>query len=344
MCISALVSPILIVSMIAHLSISSHPQDRCPSYLSGVTPFCSGSNNWNVHFVSSSSLGLYGVLVPGLPIVVHKSSMRLSGPHRCDLSFVRGDYLWTAHPHRVVRVWICSIRIRQNNQGKDRSGWREIQETLSLTVRSQGAKQRRPVTFFVSRRAGSSHSEFPCGPPTASTTAAALCLPIQPARGTTSAASRCRMHRSLYRSSQRTGANPSPLGECHIKRLPASSHHGVPEFVFARDVCPITVPKLHLCLWKRTDVTVIVLVAYLALQTCFRCTIASTYKLALGQSMMEAAREVYCLKVRRAPWPIDHYRVWALNCSSSVPHRTSRWAHPADPFTILSPFHIHKDL
>jgi len=36
-------------------------------------------------------------------------------------------------------------------------------------------------------------------------------------------------------------------------------------------------------------------VAFLALQTCFRCTKASTYQLALGQSVMEAAREVYCL-------------------------------------------------
>jgi len=44
-------------------------------------------------------------------------------------------------------------------------------------------------------------------------------------------------------------------------------------------------------------ITAIVSVAYLALQTCFRCSIASTYLLAHGQSIMEAAREVYCLKV-----------------------------------------------
>jgi len=38
----------------------------------GVIPFCVGSNNCDVHSVSSSSLGLYGVLMPGLPIVVCK--------------------------------------------------------------------------------------------------------------------------------------------------------------------------------------------------------------------------------------------------------------------------------
>jgi len=183
--------------------------------------------------------------MPGLPIVVHKSSALLSALHCCELSFVRGDYLWTADPHRVVRLWICSIRVSQKNQGKNGSGGREIQEALSLTVRSQGAKPRRPVTPFVSQRASSSHSGFRCGPPSAATTAAALCSPIQPARVTTSAGSRCRIHRSQYRSSQQTGANPRPLGECHDNRLLASSHHAVPELVSPGEECPQTVQKLN---------------------------------------------------------------------------------------------------
>jgi len=128
---------------------------------------------------------------------------------------------------------------------KDGSGGREIQEALSLTVRSQGAKPRRPVTPFVSQRAGSSHSGFPCGHPSAATTGAAPCSLIQPARVTTSAGSRCRFHRSLYRSSQQTGANPRPLGECHDDRLLPSSHHAVPELVSPGEVCPTTVQKLH---------------------------------------------------------------------------------------------------
>jgi hypothetical protein len=127
----------------------------------------------------------------------------------------------------------------------DGSGGREIQEALSLTVRSQGAKPRRPVTPFVSRRAGSSHSGFPCGPPSAATTAAAPCSPIQPARVTTSAGSRCRIHRSLYRSSQQTGANPRQLGECHDNHHLVGSYHVVPELVSPGEVCPTTVQKLH---------------------------------------------------------------------------------------------------
>jgi hypothetical protein len=176
---------------------------------------------------------------------------------------------------------------------KDGSGGREIQEGLSLTVRSQRYHPCRPVTPLVSRRAGSSHSGFPCAPPSAATTAAAPCSPIQPARVITSAGSRCRFHRSLFRSSQQTGPNPRPFGECHENRFLASSHHAVPALVSPGEVCPTTVPKLDAC--GEELLTAIVSVAYLALQTCFRCTIASAYQLALGQSIMEAAREVYCL-------------------------------------------------
>jgi len=175
----------------------------------------------------------------------------------------------------------------------DGSGGREIQVALSLTVRSQGAKPRRPVTPFVSRRAGSSDSGFPCGPPSAATTAAAPCSLIHPARITTSAGSRCRIHRSQYRSSQQTGANPRPLGECHDNRLLVGSHHAVPEFVSPGEVCPTTVQKLDGC--GEELLTAIGLVAFLAPQTCFCCLIASTSQLALGLSIMEAAREVYCL-------------------------------------------------
>jgi len=164
---------------------------------------------------------------------------------------------------------------------------------LSLTVRSQGAKPRRPVTPVVSRRASSSHSGFPCGPPSAATTAAAPCSLIQPARVTTSAGSRCRIHRSLLRSSQQTGANPRPLGECHDNCLLASSHHAVPKLVSPGEVCPTTVLKLDAC--GERLLTTSISVAFLALQTCFCCTKASAYQLALGQSIMEAAREVHCL-------------------------------------------------
>ena len=56
------------------------------------------------HISSSSSLGPYGVLMPGLSIVVHKSSALLSALLCCELSFVRGDDLETADPHSVVRL------------------------------------------------------------------------------------------------------------------------------------------------------------------------------------------------------------------------------------------------
>jgi len=52
------------------------------------------------------------------------------------------------------------------------------------------------------------------------------------------------------------------------------------------------VQKLDAC--GEELLTAIVSVAFLAPQTCFRCSIASTYQLALGQSIEEAAREVYC--------------------------------------------------
>jgi hypothetical protein len=164
---------------------------------------------------------------------------------------------------------------------------------LSLTVRSQRRHPCRLVTPLVSQQAGSSHSGFPCGPPSAATTAPALCSPIERAGVTTSAGSQCRFHRSLYRSSQQTGANPRPLGECHDNRSLAGSHHAVAELVSPGEVCPTTVQKVNAC--GEELLTAIVSVAYLALHTCFRCTIASTYQLALGQSMSEAAREVYCL-------------------------------------------------
>jgi hypothetical protein len=128
---------------------------------------------------------------------------------------------------------------------KDGSGVREIQDALLLTVRSQGAMLRRPVTPFVSWHAGYSHSGFPCGPPSAATPATAPCSLIQPAMVTTSAGSQCRIHRSLYRSSQKTGANPRPLAECHNHRLLASSHHVVPELVSTGEVWSMTVQNLH---------------------------------------------------------------------------------------------------
>ena len=145
----------------------------------------------------------------------------------------------------------------------------------------------------MSRRAGSSHSGFPCGPPSAATTAATPCSLIQPARVTPSAGSRCRIHSCLYHSSQQTGANPRPLGECHDNRHLASSHHAVPEFESLGEVCPTTVEKLDAC--GEGLLTASISVAFLALQTCSCCTKSSTYQLAHAQSMKEAAREVYCL-------------------------------------------------
>jgi len=73
----------------------------------------------------------------------------------------------------------------------------------------------------------------------------------------------------------------------------------VPECVFPGEACPTTVQKLNDA-YGEGLLTAIVSVAFLAPQTCFRCSIASTYQLALGQSIKEAAREVYCLKVRPA--------------------------------------------
>jgi hypothetical protein len=61
----------------------------------------------------------------------------------------------------------------------------------------------------------------------------------------------------------------------------------------------MTVQKL-IDAWGEELLTAIVLVAYLAQQTCFRCSIASTYQLTHGQSTMDVARDVYCLKVRPA--------------------------------------------
>jgi hypothetical protein len=150
----------------------------------------------------------------------------------------------------------------------------------------------------MSRRAGSSHSGYPCGPPSAATTAAALYSPMQLGRVTTSAGSRCRIHRSLYRSSQQSGANPRPLGECQDNRILASGDHAVPELVSPGEVWITTVHKQDT--YGEGLLTASISVAFLALQTCFCCTKASTYQLALGLSIMEGVREVYCVKVRPA--------------------------------------------
>jgi len=150
----------------------------------------------------------------------------------------------------------------------------------------------------MSRCTCSSHAGFPCGPPAAATTATARCSPIKPARVTTSAGSRCRIHRSVYCSSQQTGVNPRTLSECHDNRLQAGSYHAVSKLVSPGEVCATTVQKLDAC--GKELLIAIVSVGYLALQTCFRCSISSTYRLAHGQSIKETAREVYCLKLRPA--------------------------------------------
>jgi hypothetical protein len=170
---------------------------------------------------------------------------------------------------------------------------------LALTVRTERNHPRRPATPFVTRRAGTSDLGFPCGPPSAATTAAAPCSPIQAARVTTSAGLRCRIYRSQYCSSEQTGANSRPLGECHDNHCLACSHHAVPELVSPGEVYPMTVQKLHDASGEGL-LTASISIACLALQTCFRCSIASIYQLAHGQSLKEAAREVYCLEVRPA--------------------------------------------
>jgi hypothetical protein len=127
---------------------------------------------------------------------------------------------------------------------------RKIQEALSLSVLSQAAKHLHSVTLCVSRRAGRIHSGIPCGLPSAASTAAASSSPIQPARVAPSSGLRCRIQRSLYPRSQRTGANPRSLGESNDNRLLVSSHHSVPELVSAGEVCPTMVQVLHDALEK----------------------------------------------------------------------------------------------
>jgi len=87
------------------------------------------------------------------------------------------------------------------DERKNGSGGRENPRARIGTVRHNRAKPRRPSTPFVSWRAGSSHSGFPCGPPSAATTAAAPCSLIQPMRVTTSAGQSTASMGPLYRSS-----------------------------------------------------------------------------------------------------------------------------------------------
>jgi len=56
---------------------------------------------------------------------------------------------------------------------------RNIQEPGFKTVRPWKSQAPPSSTPFVSRRAGSSHSRFPCGRSSAATTAAAPCSPVQ---------------------------------------------------------------------------------------------------------------------------------------------------------------------
>jgi hypothetical protein len=74
---------------------------------------------------------------------------------------------------------MCSMLIRQMHKRNDGSGGREYPGPRIGTVRHNRAKPRRPSTPFVSRRACSSHSGFRCRPPSAATSAAAPCSPIQ---------------------------------------------------------------------------------------------------------------------------------------------------------------------
>jgi hypothetical protein len=163
---------------------------------------------------------------------------------------------------------------------------------------------------------------------------------IQHERVTTSACSQCRIHMSLYPSSQQSGANRRLLGQCDDNILLAKSHHAVQELVSPGEECPTTLQKLHWFLSRRTNLSAIVSVAHLALQACCLCKIASPYHLAYGQSIVQTSREVYCLNVIPAQWLIHLYRVWAQQLSMSVAHCTSRWALQAEPIVILSSIHI----
>ena len=260
--------------------------------------------------------------------------------HRCELSVVCGNYLQTADSYGS-RTY-CSINVGQKNRGRDWCGELIHAGVAVLQAHQMGNDRGQHSSLRWLGEVAAVIQSSPRRGSSAATTAAAPCSLIQPAKVSTSAGSRFRIHRSLYRCSQQSGVNPRPWGECHDNRFQACSHHVVPEFVSPGEVCHTTVQKLHWCWWRRTVLTASVSVAFLALQTCFRSLIASTYQLAHGQSMKEATREVYCLKVRPAEWPIDHYLVWALYHCRSVPQRTSRWPHPADHFVILSPLHITK--
>jgi len=55
--------------------------------------------------------------------------------------------------------------------------------------------------------------------------------------------------------------------------------------------------------------TKIVSVAYLVPETCFSYSTALTYQLIYQKSIIDNARDVYCLKVRPAQWALNNYWV-----------------------------------
>lgn len=236
---------------------------------------------------------------------------------------------------------ILATRIKR----KIGSGWREMQQALSLKVRVQNRYPRYQVTPFMSQRGGSSHSGFPYGPPSATTTASAACSPIQLATVTTSAGSWFHFHKSLYCNFQQTGGNPKPSGECHKYSILANSHHAIPELELLGKVSSMMVEK---CIDAYGDglVTMSISVPFLVLLTCFCCTKASAYQVAHWQTIKQAAREVYCLfdcktgRVTDRPLPglgpkrqlfctTSHIErgtsSWSISNSGSIPYRHKHW-------------------
>jgi hypothetical protein len=132
--------------------ISSLLPDCCLSYLPGVITFHVGSHNRDVHSLISSSLGLYGILVPGLP---HKTLAL-----RTVLSIA--IRLVALSPYcRPARIRMnCSLYVSQRIKGRMEMVKWKIQEAISLTVRSHRRHPHHPVTPFVSLRACSRHSRF----------------------------------------------------------------------------------------------------------------------------------------------------------------------------------------
>ena len=96
----------------------------------------------------------------------------------------------------LLHLLRVSLSVREQGSKEKKEGRNNPGGLVVNGSPTKGAKPRRPVTPFGSRRADSSHSRIPCGRSSAATIAAAPCSPIQPTRVFTFFVS------PLYRSSQ----------------------------------------------------------------------------------------------------------------------------------------------